>query len=268
MRYSRIAILTDFGLTDIYVGVMHGVIASIAPDAKVVDLCHGIPRQDLAVASQMLSSSVEYFPADTLFLVVVDPGVGSSRRILYAQSDQGGFVAPDNGVLFSTLQSLRNVKLFDLNQSDYWLTNVSNTFHGRDIFAPCAAHLSRGVKPENMGSRIDKGVDAIVKLTTVEPVFEVNKITLTVTFIDIYGNITLNLSKPAFPDWLAHSNVQLKTSSTLITTRLHSSYTAVEVGKPLLILNSFESLELAMNHENAAKQLQLSLGSTLILTPQ
>jgi S-adenosylmethionine hydrolase len=149
---SLIALLTDFGNRDPFVGVMKGVIASRAPKARVIDLCHGIAPGDIPGAALALRSSVPYFPKGTLFVTVVDPGVGSRRRILFARAKDHAFLAPDNGVLswvdekLIECRAVTNTKLF--------LSPVSGTFHGRDIFAPVAAALSKGTSPSRLGPAI------------------------------------------------------------------------------------------------------------------
>ena len=142
---SLITLLTDFGLKDGNVGVMKGVILGIAQDATIVDLSHHISPQNVHEAALILLRSVSYFPASTIHVVVVDPGVGTSRRPIAAQLGDQYFVGPDNGVItmlldFTKKQGL-TVKIFHLNQPQYWLAEVSNVFHGRDIFAPAAGHL-------------------------------------------------------------------------------------------------------------------------------
>jgi S-adenosyl-L-methionine hydrolase (adenosine-forming) len=149
---KSIALMTDFGNRDPFVGVMKGVIASRAPKARVVDLCHGIEPGDIPAAALALKASVPYFPKGTLFVTVVDPGVGSRRRIVFARTMDHAFLAPDNGVLswlpgkLIECRAVTNTKLF--------LSPVSGTFHGRDIFAPVAAALMRSSKPALLGPRI------------------------------------------------------------------------------------------------------------------
>ncbi|MDE2238229.1 MAG: SAM-dependent chlorinase/fluorinase, partial [Elusimicrobia bacterium] len=144
-----IALLTDFGLQDPYVGVMKGVIADLAPRAKVVDLCHGLPPQDVRGAALFLRQSAPYFPKATLFVVVVDPGVGSDRRVLYARTRRHSFLAPDNGALSWLPDPVLEWR--SVVRRSLFLAQVSSTFHGRDLFAPVAARLSRGLPPSRLG---------------------------------------------------------------------------------------------------------------------
>ena len=142
---SIITLLTDFGGRDTYVGVMHGVIHGINPRATVVDLCHEVPPQDLRTAAFHLATAYRYFPAEAIHVVVVDPGVGSARRPMAVRASHGTFVAPDNGLLSPVLAREPVEAIVELSNPEFWLMPVSATFHGRNVFAPVAAHLSLGV---------------------------------------------------------------------------------------------------------------------------
>lgn len=146
---SLIALLTDFGHQDPFVGVMKGIIASRAPKARVIDLCHDIAPGDILAAALALRVSVPYFPKGTLFVVVVDPGVGSARRVLFARTKRHGFLAPDNGVLSWVEDKL--IECRAVTNTSLFLSPVSGTFHGRDIFAPVAAALAKGASPSRLG---------------------------------------------------------------------------------------------------------------------
>lgn len=154
MSRAPIALLTDFGLSDHYVGTMKGVILGLAPEARVVDLCHDVPPQDVAAAAFRLRAAAPYFPTGTIFVCVVDPGVGSERRIVWARGKSGRqYLAPDNGLLSwldEGLDELRSVE-----NAEWRLRPTSATFHGRDVFAPAAARLSRGEDPARLGPAIE-----------------------------------------------------------------------------------------------------------------
>jgi len=147
-----ITLLTDFGLDDPYVAAMKGVILGINPEAKIVDLSHHTESHDVVEASFILLISYGYFPPGTIHLVVVDPGVGSERRPLLIQTDKYFFIAPDNGVLSYPLNREKVKLIVEITKSKYFLKKISSTFHGRDIFSPVAAWLSRGTEPKNFGS--------------------------------------------------------------------------------------------------------------------
>ena len=148
---SIITLLTDFGTADGYAGIMHGVILRINPQATVVDLCHDIPPQDVQAAAFVLATAYPYFPAETIHVAVVDPGVGSERRAIAVRTPRGTFVAPDNGLLSYILAREPVSEAVHLTEARYWLSPLSSTFHGRDLFAPVAAYLSLGVPLPEMG---------------------------------------------------------------------------------------------------------------------
>ncbi|HPZ09450.1 MAG TPA: SAM-dependent chlorinase/fluorinase, partial [Candidatus Eremiobacteraeota bacterium] len=149
-----IAVLTDFGMKDGFVGTMKGVIYGINPLARIVDISHEISPQNLLEASFILKSSVDYFPVNTVFLVVVDPGVGSSRRNIILKTPSFLYVSPDNGVLSRIYREEKEIDIIEITNSAYFLRELSNTFYGRDLFAPVSAHLSLGVDPYLMGNKI------------------------------------------------------------------------------------------------------------------
>jgi hypothetical protein len=150
-----ITLLTDFGLEDEYVALVKGVILTIHPSVTLVDVTHQIPLGDVRRAGWLLRWSWSYFPKGTVHLVVVDPGVGSNRRILCLEHKGHLFLAPDNGILTPLLSDVPKPTLYTVTQRRYALKKISHTFHGRDIFAPAAAHLSRGLAPRRLGPRVD-----------------------------------------------------------------------------------------------------------------
>ncbi len=149
---NAIVLLTDFGHQDPFVGIMKGVILSHAPRATMIDLCHGIPPQDVSAAALVLRTSVEYFPKNSLFVVVVDPGVGTKRRIIWARTKRCSFLAPDNGVLSWLPEKI--IECRQVSNEKLFLTSNSQTFHGRDRFAPVAASLSKGLFASSLGPKV------------------------------------------------------------------------------------------------------------------
>ncbi|HEM60742.1 MAG TPA: hypothetical protein ENO24_00465, partial [Chloroflexi bacterium] len=190
---TLITLTTDFGMADGYVGVMKGVILGINRDVPIVDLAHDIQPQSVLDAAYILRRSYEYFPSGTIHVVVVDPGVGTERRAIAAGSDRATFVAPDNGVLTYVLEHLRAkreaVQAVHLTNRTYWLPEVSDVFHGRDLFAPVAAHLSLGLSLDHLGPAIDDLV------TLPPPYLERRPESLVgqVTHVDHFGNVLTNL---------------------------------------------------------------------------
>jgi len=149
-----VALLTDFGMQDYYVAAMKGVILSIDTNANIVDITHKIPPQDVATASFILKACYKDFPRGTIFVCVVDPGVGSDRRALVVETDSYKFVAPDNGLLDGVLSESVDFRAFSITNRKYMRRDVSNTFHGRDVFAPIAAAISLGISLDSMGPEI------------------------------------------------------------------------------------------------------------------
>jgi S-adenosyl-L-methionine hydrolase (adenosine-forming) len=189
-----ISFLSDFGLRDDFVGTCHGVIKSIAPDVEIIDVTHGIPPQHVLQGALVLANTTPYMPVG-VHLAVVDPGVGSSRRPLALRSGDGRlFVGPDNGLLMPAADRLGGVEaVHELANAEYALDIVSRTFHGRDLFAPAAAHLAAGVELELLGPPV--AVDALARLDLPEPQIGENRIHATVLYIDRFGNVRLNLSR-------------------------------------------------------------------------
>jgi len=182
-----IALLTDFGYKDPFVGIMKAVILSINPDALIVDLSHGISAQNIKEASFVLKESYMYFPKKTIFLIVVDPGVGSQRRPILVDAQDRYFICPDNGVVSGVLTE--GFRAFHLTKKKYFLPPIGTTFHGRDIFAPVAGWLSKGKRPSEFGKQIKD----IVKIPLPEPQYRDGSLVGEVIYIDGFGNAITNL---------------------------------------------------------------------------
>ncbi len=190
----RITLLTDFGSRDGFVGAMKGVIASRAPNCLVVDLAHDVPPGDLRHASHVLYTTAPFFPAGTVHVVVVDPGVGTSRRGVAVAVDDQIYIAPDNGVLSDVLQSAAGrVVATQITNAAFWQHPVSTTFHGRDVFAPVAAHIAGGVPITALGSSINP--DTLVRLEPLVAQVDEDLARGSVAYIDIFGNAVTSLSR-------------------------------------------------------------------------
>ena len=186
-----ITLTTDFGLTDGYVGTMRGVILSIAPEVTLVDLSHQVPAQDLWAGAFVLYQTVPFFPPEAIHVVVIDPGVGSERRALAVRTSLGIFVAPDNGVLSYVLATADLHEAISLTNPAYQMSPVSATFHGRDIFAPAAAHLANGVPLDELGPRAINLVRLPVTESTATPEGD---LFAHVMHIDCFGNLILDVT--------------------------------------------------------------------------
>lgn len=265
-----ITLTTDFGTSDTYVGIMKGVILSINPNARIVDLTHAIPPQDIYEAAFSMYAAHSYFPKGTIHIIVVDPGVGSDRQAIVSRTDNAFFVCPDNGVLSYLLQSVENedeqpVDSVAIQNSGYYLPEVSNTFHGRDIFAPVAAHLSLGVSLEDIGPP----VQTLVQLPIQVPELTGNALTGQIVKIDRFGNAITNISETAIARLKSASTGGISTYEIRVgSVRLHRfnrAYAESGVGKPLAIIGSSGLLEIAINGGNAKEGLGIKWGDPVVV---
>lgn len=252
---SVITLLTDFGNQDAFVGTMKGVILGIYADAQIVDLSHEISPQRIEEGAFVLSAAYPFFPEGTVHVAVVDPGVGGDRRALIVETDRYWFVGPDNGVFAYVYANEKNVRVISVNQARFMLPRISQTFHGRDIFAPVAAHLALGQPVSDFGPPI---IDFSTGSIT-EPVVSMNRILGHVLHIDRYGNIITDIGENVFSKSTRGKCYQIKLSS-LVLGHLSTSYDAVEAGAVLAILNSNGLLEIAVNGGSAAELLNLAPG--------
>lgn len=256
---SVIGLLTDFGLNGNFVGVMKGVIYRINPQAKIVDLCHEIESHNIYDAAFLLKSSYPYFPEGTVFLIVVDPGVGSERKSVIVETEKYMFVAPDNGVLsFLTERDIK--RIIHITNEEYFLKPVSHTFHGRDIFAPVAAHLSRGEKAEKFGTAIRK----IKKLKFTLPQVKNNRLMGEVMYVDHFGNLITNINQDVFLRFIEGKKFQIVIRKAKIS-KISSSYQEGKEGLPIAIFGSFHNLEISFYRDDASRRLNLNKGSKIYI---
>ena len=251
-----VTLLSDFGLSDVYVGVMKGVIAQINSALSVVDLTHQIPPQNIAAARFSLMNAVPYFPKETVHIAVVDPGVGSRRRGVAIQLDAGFLVGPDNGLFSGVLSKNSVVAAVELTNPYYWRTpSPSTTFHGRDIFAAVGAHLANGVQIELLGEVIDP--TTLVQLGFPERTLTPTGVTGCIQYIDYFGNLVTNI--PA-------ADVEGKTWSVVVGTHMipaSQSYSDRKLGDIVALIGSHGWVEVAVNGGSAQSELQLDTGATV-----
>jgi S-adenosylmethionine hydrolase len=249
-----VTFLSDFGLQDDFVGACHGVIKTIAPEVQIIDVTHGISPRHVLQGALVLANTTPYMP-EGVHLAVVDPGVGSSRRALAIRSGDGRmFVGPDNGLLVPAADRLGGIDVVhELTNAEYALDNVSRTFHGRDLFAPAAAHLATGVAIEELGPPL--AVDALAQLDIPKPEIGENRIRATVLYIDRFGNVQLNLTR----EHLQNADVQ---PGTVVEVELAlDRYFAVVArtfadarsGDVILYEDSYRNIALAISGGNAAE---------------
>ncbi|MDI6687305.1 MAG: SAM-dependent chlorinase/fluorinase [Desulfobacterales bacterium] len=249
---SIITLITDFGVYDEYVGVMKGVILSINPAATIVDITHRVEPQDLIHTAYIIKHSFKYFPEGTVHVVVVDPGVGSERAIIALEVTGHIFLAPDNGVLTFLMDEPNIGSIVRIEDSRYFLESVSRTFHGRDIFAPVAAHLSNGVEIKALGVPIDKtGLKRLfIKSASISSSGE---LVGAVVFIDGFGNLITNIdakSLDKFCRFCEKEKLEFRMGKKKIV-GLSKTYESVLPQSPLAIIGSRGYLEIAVNCGNA-----------------
>ena len=253
-----IALLSDFGSRDHYAGTMKGVILNICPEATLVDITHEVPPHDVMDGALQLVAAARYFPAGTVFLAVVDPGVGSARRGIAAEAGDYRFVAPDNGVLTSVLREWAPKKIVELTDRRYARPTVSRTFEGRDRFAPAAAWLAKGTQLTALGRpapdyhRLDIPVAAVDESSVAGVVLR----------IDRFGNVVTNIDRKTFES-VAKSGSMEVTAGTQSIGRLVATYADIQAGEICALFGSTDHLELAANSESAADRLQLARGSAV-----
>ncbi len=259
---SVITLMTDFGTQDEYAGVMKGVILSVYPGAVIVDITHQTDPQDVTQAAYMLRSAWPYFPAGTVHVIVVDPGVGGKRDILAAQYKGHFFLAPDNGILSLTAEDGDFDSLIRVENSKYFRDSVSRTFHGRDIFAPAAAHLAMGVKLEKFGTRMD--FSQIKKIASEKPfVSENGEIIGKIISTDRFGNLISNISGNLLSQSGDTRNMEIHIGACKIE-GLSESYDSAAVGQPVAIIGSRGLLEISLNCGHAGQHFKVEKGARVV----
>ena len=258
-RVSVITLTTDFSTRDGFVGTMKGVIAGIAPNAKVVDLTHDLAPGDIRAGAFALAASCRFFPKGTIHLAVVDPGVGSRRKAIAVQTANGVFVGPDNGVLSWALAKEKIGAIHALENKAYFLQSVSRTFHGRDVFAPVAAHLNRGVPIQNFGPALTD----FVHLDWPEPGAGRGGFEGEVVYIDHFGNAITNLESRLLRGSDAAS-CEIYARHRRVCP-LDTFYQAVAPKTPVALVGSSGFLEIAVNGGSAEKALGMKVGTRVVL---
>ena len=259
-----ITLTTDFGLNDHFVGTMKGAILSLAPEAEIVDICHSVQAFDILDGALTLAQAYSYFPVRTVHVVVVDPGVGSSRRPILASSERQNFVAPDNGVLSLIYAREERLSVRHITSEHYFLQPLSNTFHGRDIFAPVAAYLAKGVDHEKFGDEITD----FVRFNAPRPkVIDPKTIRGVVLKVDRFGNLVTNITPddapllfqpqpPAFKIVIGKREI----------TEIKPAYASGTPGEVFGILGSMGYLEIAANRGAAAQVVGVGKGTDVSVT--
>jgi S-adenosyl-L-methionine hydrolase (adenosine-forming) len=256
-----ITFLSDFGLQDDFVGTCHGVIARIAPEAKVIDITHGIEPQAVLQGALVLANTVPYMP-EGVHLAVVDPGVGSDRRPLAVRDGSGRiYVGPDNGLLVPAAEKLGGVvAAWQLNNTAYMLEPVSRTFHGRDVFAPAAAHIAAGLDPGELGPEVEPA--SLVKIDVPGAEISGARIVATVLYVDRYGNVQLNLSGADMERarLVPGTQIELELGPTRYFAWVARTFADAKPGDLILYEDAYGNFALAVSNGDAAEMLSVGPG--------
>lgn len=260
MARPTIALLTDFGSRDHYAGTMKGVVLGLCPDATLVDLTHDIAPHDVLGGALELAAAYKYFPAGTIFLVVVDPGVGSSRHGIAADAGGYRFVAPDNGVLTLVFRETPPKRVVELTERRYARPTVSRTFEGRDRFAPAAAWLGKGIELSALG----RPLSSWQMLAVPEAVVTDDAVSGEVLRVDRFGNLVTNIDRRTFDKIAGRGGIDIK-AGTHGVGKVVATYSEVEPGAVCALFGSSEHLEVAVNGGSAAERLNLSRGAPVTI---
>lgn len=251
-----IVLLTDFGTKDAYAASMKGVLLSLAPGAVIVDLTHEIAPQNVKQAAFVLEAAYSYFPRGSIFVSVVDPGVGSERRILAARTARGIFLAPDNGLLTRVLEKEKPSEIRIVTNPKFFLKKISSTFHGRDCFAPTAARLAQN---PSLFARLGPLVKSFKKLDVPSPCVTSKGIRGEILYFDHFGNAFTNISKGSLNSKVKRVKLQVRVRGKTIGA-IRRSYFEEKRGRPVAVLSSCDLLEIAVNQGSARRQLKLREG--------
>jgi hypothetical protein len=250
-----IVLMTDFGLTDTYVGQMKGVILSIAPAARIIDLTHAVTPQNIAHGAFLLEKSADFFPQGSIFVSVVDPGVGTSRNAIAIETERAVFLAPDNGLLTSILQTREIKQSVTVTDNRYLLPHRSSTFHGRDVFSPAAAHLASGIPIRELGAKIDPAECIRIPMPGCLTPDGGKSWKGSIIYTDHFGNLVTSLDSArldASKEWrISAGQHQLS---------LYRTYGDTADQQPLAYTGSFGTIEIAIRNGNASEALGLKDG--------
>jgi S-adenosylmethionine hydrolase len=261
MKRPIITLLTDFGTKDHYVASMKGAILNINPRCLLVDITHQVKPQDIEEAGFILVNTYSYFPKGTIHLSVVDPGVGGIRKSILVVTQHYFFVGPDNGLFTLVVQREKIKQVVALNKKNYFLSKISGTFHGRDIFAPVAAHLSLGVKPNAFGYEIK----SLKELGPRKPFVKEGKLFGEILHIDAFGNVISNIDEEKLFRFIESRPFAIRAGRKVIS-GLKKGYWEGKKGEPIALLGSGGFLEISVREGNAQKLLKLKRGDPIVIS--
>lgn len=257
-----ITLTTDFGVKDYYTGAMKAVILGIAPKVRLIDISHNIEPQDVMGGAWVVRNCAELFPDNTIHLVVVDPGVGTERNPVALRIGNQYYVGPDNGI-FSLLTGEHDYDAVRLNKPEYWRDNSSETFHGRDIFAPVAAHLANDVPLDQLGEKIDE----LVTYRWASPIADKAGIQGWIVHIDRFGNLVSNIPEKLIREKVEGRSMKIYVGNTILH-KIVKSYGFVEEGEPAAYIGSAGMLEIAINKGDASQMLSVRKGAQISIVLQ
>lgn len=261
MARPVIAFLTDFGTKDHYAGTVRGVVLGICPEAACVDITHEIPPHDVMAGALELAAAYKFFPSGTVFVVVVDPGVGSTRRPIAAEAGGYRFVAPDNGVLTLVFRETAPKRVVELTERRYARPTVSRTFEGRDRFGPAAAWLAKGIELTAFGRTLTSWQSLNIPEPTVTDVEVISE----VLRVDRFGNLVTNVDRRTFERFAGIGHVEI-VAGTEAVGKVVATYADAEPGALCALFGSSEHLEIAVNGGSAAERLTLGRGARITIT--
>lgn len=254
-----ITLTTDLGT--VYAAEMKGKILSINPTANIVDITHTVSPQNTTEGAFVLRSVVHHFPGDTIHICVVDPRVGTERKGLIVVCEGGVLLGPDNGVLMPAAERLGLKSVYGITNQKYLAEKISSTFHGRDVFAPVAAHLSKGVRPEAIGKKTDK----YKHLEKGEITTNKDRISGEIMYIDQFGNIITNIGSDLLKKFKWNDKVNVRLGGRTLTLKFLPSYGHAKKNELLLTISSFDLLEIACNMDNASNKLLPIMGGKVAI---
>lgn len=259
MKNPIITLTTDFGLKDPYVAEMKAVILNIKPDVRIVDLTHEIEKFNVKMGGYVLASAAPYFPKDTIHVVVVDPGVGTKRKPIIIKTKKAYYIGPDNGILILAARKQGITSIYEISNRKLMLPRVSNTFHGRDIFAPAAAHLAKGVELSEFGPEIHEfTIPEFAKILRRK-----NKVVGEILHVDGFGNIITNFRGKELLKIGDVVCMELKDRQ--MKMKVCASYADVKPGEPLAIIGSHDFLEISINQGNASEEFSVKAGDRITI---
>jgi S-adenosylmethionine hydrolase len=256
-----VTLTTDFGLKDPYAAEMKAAILSICPTAVIVDITHSIAKFNIRMGAYVLASAAPYFPKGTVHVAVVDPGVGTRRRPIAIQTKQGFFVGPDNGLLVLAAEQQGITSVHELTNPRFMLPKVSSTFHGRDIFAPAAAHLLNGVNPAEFGPELRQAAKPKFAKVTRRNGMLVGE----VLHVDGFGNIITNISEKEIAQSHVKGAVSVELAGCKLKLKFCKAYGEIKLHEPLALIGSHGFLEISVNQGSAAEKFETKPGDKIKL---